>query len=337
MPKIKRPVRSFVEGTQRGYAYGLKDGNERTILEYFVRDAKIGVDAAYDEASRGAASLLSTWKLKPRLIHRHIEKNMPKRNRKNPELGAPHGLSKAQEKKVRAEIQQDLTAAFAKVAKEQGKAKLEQNKIGWGSRLLDAYKAGPDSVGFQAVKREYFGGHSASEAARSWLNSVNDARWDTIIRAAAKEAIARHGARGNPSLDVFVEKDDLTGGWGVWARTRKRGPKQAGVVTLQSEWTTKGHAEDEADRIRSGEVKVRRNKRNPDTSGWEHSMDHLSRIAGIVTRMINAQNQGLWNDYEAAKRKYNVFAQRALDAGFTEADIDKAGEVGLEGVTTASW
>ena len=53
--------------------------------------------------------------------------------------------------------------------------------------------------------------------------------------------------------------------------------------------------------------------------------------------MIKAQNQGLWNDYEAAKRKYNVFAQRALDAGFTEADIDKAGEVGLEGVTTASW
>ena len=160
MPRIKRPVRSFVEGTRRGYAYGLKDGNERTVLEYFVHDAKIGVDAAYKEASQGAATLIYTWKNKPRLIYRSIEQHAAKRNRKN---------------------------------------------------------------------------------------------------------------------------------------------------------------------------------RNPDTSGWEHSMDHLSRIAGIVTRMINAQNQGLHNDYEAAKRKYNVFAQRALDAGFTEADIDKAGEVGLEGVTTASW
>ena len=107
----------------------------------------------------------------------------------------PHGLSKAEEKKVRSEIQQGLVGAFMRVLKQATPAQLEAKKIGWGSRLLNGYKARPDAVGFQAVKREYFGGHSASTKARSWLNSVNDSRWDTIIRAAAKEAIARHGAR----------------------------------------------------------------------------------------------------------------------------------------------
>ena len=132
----------------------------------------------------------------------------------------PHGLSKAEEKKVRSEIQQDLVGAFMRVLKQATvsgphatPAQLEANKIGWGSRLLDGYKARPDSVGFQAVKRDYFGGHSASAQARSWLNSVNDSRWDTIIRAAAKEAIARHGA-GRPGRANTRRRRNASVTWG---------------------------------------------------------------------------------------------------------------------------
>lgn len=112
--------------------------------------------------------------------------------RKNANLSASHGLSKAEEKRVRAQIQQDLVAAFMRALDEYAPSTIDKNKIGWGSQLLDAYKSSPNAVGFYAVKERYFGGHSASAKARKWLNNVNDSRWDTIIRAAAKEAIARH-------------------------------------------------------------------------------------------------------------------------------------------------
>ena len=114
------------------------------------------------------------------------------------DLSVPHGLSKAEEKRVRAQIQQDLVAAFMRALDEYAPSTIDKNKIVWGSRLLDAYKSSPNAVGFYAVKERYFGGHSASAKARKWLNNVSDSRWDTIIRAAAKEAIARHKAKSNP-------------------------------------------------------------------------------------------------------------------------------------------
>ena len=126
-----------------------------------------------------------------------VYKSNPKR-RKNGDLNAPHGLSKAEEKRVRAQIQQDLVAAFMRALDEYAPSTIDKNKIGWGSRLLDAYKSSPNAVGFYAVKERYFGGHSASAKARKWLNSVNDSRWDTLIRSAAREAIDRYKARSNP-------------------------------------------------------------------------------------------------------------------------------------------
>ena len=120
------------------------------------------------------------------------------KHRKNGDRSAPHGLSKAEEKRVRAQIQQDLVGAFMGALNDYAPSTINKNKIGYGNRLLDAYKSRPGATGFYAIKERYFGGHSASAKARKWLNSVTDARWDTIIRAAAKEAIARHKARSNP-------------------------------------------------------------------------------------------------------------------------------------------
>ena len=142
--------------------------------------------------------------------------NNPKR-RKNADLSAPHGLSKAEEKRVRAQIQQDLVAAFMRALDEYAPSTIDKNKIGWGSRLLDAYKSSPNAVGFYAIKERYFGGHSASAKARKWLNSVNDSRWDTIIRAAAKEAIARHKALSNPKRRKNVNAEIFS----TYARGRR--------------------------------------------------------------------------------------------------------------------
>jgi hypothetical protein len=119
------------------------------------------------------------------------------RSKDNPDRSAPHGLSKAEEKRVRSEIQQDLVGAFMRALNDYAPSTINKNKIGYGNRLLDAYKSRPGATGFYAIKERYFGGHSASAKARKWLNSVTDARWDTIIRAAAKEAIDRHRAK-NP-------------------------------------------------------------------------------------------------------------------------------------------
>ena len=68
-------VRSFVEGTQRGFISGLrrvnKDGTDGSIMiEVVHRDngTTAGIDKAYKAASDSASSLLETWKRAPRLI-----------------------------------------------------------------------------------------------------------------------------------------------------------------------------------------------------------------------------------------------------------------------------
>ena len=63
-------MRTFVEVTQRGYAYGLC--NEKGV-RYCERYAPCGsdnasIDRAYREASSGASALLSTYKRARRLI-----------------------------------------------------------------------------------------------------------------------------------------------------------------------------------------------------------------------------------------------------------------------------
>jgi len=70
-------TRIFLEGTQRGYAVGIRkvlaDGSDgRTIYEEYHRDngTTASIDAAYDAASRAAASLEYTWKHRPNLIRR---------------------------------------------------------------------------------------------------------------------------------------------------------------------------------------------------------------------------------------------------------------------------
>ena len=154
------------------------------------------------------------------------------RRRRNGDRSAPHGLSKAEEKRVRAEIQQDLVGAFMRVLRqrprESGPSDLEAHKIEWGSMLLGAYKSENTTGDMPKIRREFFGSSSmAPLKARRWLTAVGwdtsttVARWDTIIRAAAKEAIGRHKARPNPKrrknsrgtsgavfdLVLFIEKD----------------------------------------------------------------------------------------------------------------------------------
>ena len=125
--------------------------------------------------------------------------------RKNGDRNAPHGLSKAEEKTVRSRIQQAsrMVFAFMRVLKqrprETGPSNLEAHKIGWGFELLNVYQSENTTGNIPKLRREYFGSSSlAPLKARKWLNSVNDSRWETIIRAAAKEAIERHKAKSNP-------------------------------------------------------------------------------------------------------------------------------------------
>ena len=120
------------------------------------------------------------------------------KHRKNGDRSAPHGLSKAEEKRVRAQIQQDLMVAFMQVLRQRTPRQLEMNKIGWGYTLLNAYQSQNTTGPIPKIRQEFFGRSSFAPAkARKWLNSVTDARWDTIIRSAAKEAIDRHRAK-NP-------------------------------------------------------------------------------------------------------------------------------------------
>lgn len=66
-------VRNFVEGTQRGYIYGLKDSRGKALIERVVRCTSIkdaDIDKAYREASLGAHLLLETWKKRPDIIRR---------------------------------------------------------------------------------------------------------------------------------------------------------------------------------------------------------------------------------------------------------------------------
>jgi|APSaa5957512535_1039671.scaffolds.fasta_scaffold05830_9 hypothetical protein len=81
MSKRKGKVRPFVEAVHSGFAYGLKDGRGVDLLWYLVKDDGTpgGMDKAYAEASRGAASLQETYKRKPRLIHRRIEEQSLRR------------------------------------------------------------------------------------------------------------------------------------------------------------------------------------------------------------------------------------------------------------------
>lgn len=68
------PLQGYMDGTQRGYAYGLYDPKTGVrYIEYLVHVAKIGVDAAYEEAKRGLYSLEQTWKRRPDLILRRDE------------------------------------------------------------------------------------------------------------------------------------------------------------------------------------------------------------------------------------------------------------------------
>lgn len=69
-------VRVFVEGTQRGFAVGIKrtqrDGSEIIVKEEYHHDdgTTAGIDRAYKAASRAAASLEGTLKRKPALLRR---------------------------------------------------------------------------------------------------------------------------------------------------------------------------------------------------------------------------------------------------------------------------
>lgn len=58
-------VQGFIEGTQRGYAYGLKDAAGRVLVERYVHDApylnrlglRAGIDACYAETKARLAEL----------------------------------------------------------------------------------------------------------------------------------------------------------------------------------------------------------------------------------------------------------------------------------------
>lgn len=69
IPNTRRGVYLFVEATQRGYAAGLRI-DEHTLIERYFRESFYGGDGAYCEACKEASGLLTTWKLKPRLIRR---------------------------------------------------------------------------------------------------------------------------------------------------------------------------------------------------------------------------------------------------------------------------
>ncbi|NIR17492.1 MAG: hypothetical protein GWN86_27715 [Desulfobacterales bacterium] len=62
-------LQTFVQGTQRGYAYGLCDERGRRYIEEYVHITKTqSIDDAYQEASRNVASMLSTWQRRPDLL-----------------------------------------------------------------------------------------------------------------------------------------------------------------------------------------------------------------------------------------------------------------------------
>ncbi len=64
-------LQTFVQGTQRGYAYGLCDERGRRYIEEYVHITKTqSIDDAYQEASRNVASMLSTWQRRPDLLRR---------------------------------------------------------------------------------------------------------------------------------------------------------------------------------------------------------------------------------------------------------------------------
>lgn len=72
---MSKNVRVFVEGTQRGYAVGIKrtvKGREVIVKESYFHDdgTTAGIDRAYREASQFAAGLQSTLKRKPALLKR---------------------------------------------------------------------------------------------------------------------------------------------------------------------------------------------------------------------------------------------------------------------------
>lgn len=67
----KGKVDSFVEGTQRGYAYGLVDETGQRIVERYVHPASSSpedIEKAYQQASLGASLLLQTWKRRRDLV-----------------------------------------------------------------------------------------------------------------------------------------------------------------------------------------------------------------------------------------------------------------------------
>ena len=62
-------MKAFIDVTQRGFAYGLHRNGVR-FCEYYVHSGpgNVSINAAYQTASREVASLLETWKRKPRLL-----------------------------------------------------------------------------------------------------------------------------------------------------------------------------------------------------------------------------------------------------------------------------
>ncbi len=68
-------VASYVDPTQRGYAYGLHRDGKRILERYASDKGGTERDRAYREASDGAASLLSTWRLRPDIIRRQVQDN----------------------------------------------------------------------------------------------------------------------------------------------------------------------------------------------------------------------------------------------------------------------
>jgi len=64
-------LRTFVNGTQRGYAYGLCDEKGKRYIEQYAHiTQQKSIDEAYAEATHNVASLLSTWKRRPDLLKR---------------------------------------------------------------------------------------------------------------------------------------------------------------------------------------------------------------------------------------------------------------------------
>ena len=251
-------------------------------------------------------------------------KAAPKRKR-NAGLSSGHGLSRDEEAVARREIQDALLAAFKNIKAEGGEAlkAARKNRIGVGHSLLDAYKASPGSVGFHAVRQRYLDGASASPNARRWLNTVTDARWDTLItRAFGLARVSKSNPRG--------------GEWQVKRGLHPRGaPKGFTTNGFGSYYEGKPYVE----LSRPGSTPVHWNvseawKKRNQTRGNPHCNPRPKR-----RRKVNSERHAeSWLHHELQKPKidWDEIVDRGFDLNMIRNDALLAGDTGLARRATAA-